>query len=177
VLGESTLDDGEDEDVDGFQVEGDDDKPGENDKFLGYAVAGGQKEDEPKVDTEEQPPLKDDPAYSKYFKMLKMGLSMDMVKHALKRDGKNPDIMDLDHNKSIKSQTEEPKSVSGDADPKLKDDPEYVKYFKMLKMGLPIDAVKHAMKRDGCDPFIMDLDPKESQITTRWWRRRWSATS
>jgi hypothetical protein len=167
VLGENTLDDGDDEDVDGFQVEGDDDKPGENDKFLGYAVAGGQKEDEPKVDAEEQPPLKDDPEYSKYFKMLKMGLSMDMVKHALKRDGKNPDIMDLDHNKSIKSQTEEPKSVSGDADPKLKDDPEYVKYFKMLKMGLPMDAVKHAMKRDGCDPFIMDLDPEKSLKSQR----------
>lgn len=167
VLGETTLDDGDDEDVEGFQVEGDDDKPGGNDKFLGFAVAGGQKEEEPKDDTEEQPPLKDDPTYSKYFKMLKMGLTMDMVKHALKRDGKDPDIMDLDHNKSLKSQIEEPKSLSGEADPKLSDDPVYVKYFKMLKMGLPMDAVKHAMKRDGCDPSIMDLDPEKSLKSQR----------
>lgn len=29
-------------------------------------------------------------------------------------------------------------------------------------MQLPMEAVKHAMKRDGKDPAIMDLDPKIS---------------
>jgi hypothetical protein len=32
----------------------------------------------------------------------------------------------------------------------------------MLKMRLPIEVVKHAMKRDGKDPAIMDLHPKKS---------------
>jgi hypothetical protein len=44
----------------------------------------------------------------------------------------------------------------------LKDDPEYEKYFKMLKMSLPVGAVKNAMTMDGKDPSIMDLDPNQS---------------
>jgi hypothetical protein len=47
-------------------------------------------------------------------------------------------------------------------EPALKDDPEYSKYFKMKKMGLPLGAIKNAMERDGMDPAIMDLDPEKS---------------
>ena len=58
--------------------------------------------------------------------MLKMGLPMGAVKNAVQRDGKDPSIMDLDPNKSLKSQT-----GGGDNDkddgPPLKDDPEYEK--------------------------------------------------
>ncbi|CAB9518801.1 Formin-like protein [Seminavis robusta] len=103
------------------------------------------------------PALKDDPEYTKYFKMLNMGLPKDAVKNALERDGKDPSIMDLDPNKSVKSQL-----GGGDDGPPLKEDPEYVKYFKMLNMGLPKDAVKNALERDGKDPSIMDLDPNKS---------------
>ena len=116
--------------------------------------------------------------------MLKMGLPIGAVKNALTRDGLDPAIMDLDPEKSVKSQTE-----SKDDGPPLKDDPKYVKvcintficitsalsyqntlnvcsshlqYFKMLKMGLPMGAVKNALTRDGLDPAIMDLDPEKS---------------
>ena len=164
-LREAGAEDGEDEDVEGFEVAGDDDKPGNNDLFLGFVVKGDKAPVDKNPDGEVgEIPLKDDPEYSKYFKMLKMGLSIDMVKHALKRDGKDPDVIDLDHNKSIRSQIE--KSNGGD-DPPLQQDPLYVKYFKMLKMGLPMDAVKHAMKRDGCDPSVMDLDPEKSLKSQR----------
>jgi hypothetical protein len=54
------------------------------------------------------------------------------------------------------------RSDSQDDGPPLKEDPEYEKYFKMLKMGLPLDAVKHSVKRDGKDPAIMDLDPERA---------------
>ena len=46
--------------------------------------------------------------------------------------------------------------------PALKDDLTYQKYFKMLKMGLPLGAVKNALQRDGLDPAILDLDPNKS---------------
>lgn len=36
-----------------------------------------------------------------------------------------------------------------DTGPPLKDDPTYQKYYKMLKIGLPVGAVKNAMTRDG----------------------------
>mmetsp|Transcript_9188 Transcript_9188/g.27369 ORF Transcript_9188/g.27369 Transcript_9188/m.27369 type:complete len:2459 (-) Transcript_9188:742-8118(-) len=107
-----------------------------------------------------EPPLKDDPEYTKYFKMLKMGMPKEQVLHALQRDEKDPKILDLDPNKSLKSQQSQ--SSEGDDGPALKDDPEFVKYFKMEKMGLPKDAIRNALVRDGKDPAIIDLDPSMS---------------
>lgn len=37
-----------------------------------------------------------------------------------------------------------------------------IQYFKMLKMGLPLGAVKNAVQRDGKDSSIMDLDQDKS---------------
>ena len=49
-------------------------------------------------------------------------------------------------------------TISGTGVP-LNKDPKYLKYFKMKKMGLPNEVVKHAMEKDGMDPSILDLDP------------------
>ena len=60
---------------------------------------------------------------------------MGAVQNAMQRDGEDPAIMDLDHDKSVASQLkkdEEEEEV--DEGPPLKDDPKYAKYFKMLKM-------------------------------------------
>ena len=90
------------------------------------------------------PALKDDPKYERYFKMLKVGMPMDVVKHAMTRDGLDPYVMDGDHNKPVGIP--------------LKLDPQYSKYFKMLQIGLPMEAVKHSMERDGLDSTVMDQD-------------------
>jgi hypothetical protein len=60
--------------------------------------------------------------------MLKMGLPLGAVKNAVQRDGKDASMMDLDPNKSIKSQTGDG-GDDGDKDvgPPLKEDPEYEK--------------------------------------------------
>jgi len=50
------------------------------------------------------PPLKDDPAYAKYFKMLSVGLPPPVVQNAMTRDGIDPKILDLDPEKSVASQ-------------------------------------------------------------------------
>merc|ERR1712238_599630 len=105
------------------------------------------------------PPLKDDPEFSKYFKMIKMGIPREQALHAMKRDEKDPKILDLDPNKSLKSQQLE---TTDDDGPVLKDDPDYAKYFKMVKMGLPKGSVKNALVRDGKDPVIIDLDPNKN---------------
>ena len=44
------------------------------------------------------------------------------------------------------------KAAVGDGPMLLKDDCIYAKYYKMRKMGLPKEAVQHAMTRDGLDP-------------------------
>ena len=57
---------------------------------------------------------------------------MGAVQNAMQRDGLDPSIMDLDHNKSVASQLK--KEEEEDDGPPLKEDPKYQKYFKMLKM-------------------------------------------
>ena len=108
---------------------------------------------------------------------------MGAVQNAMQRDGLDPTIMDLDHDKSVASQLKKEEEDDG---PPLREDPKYQKYFKMLKMvspfvyilvylwnrlmlydsviikGLPVGAVKNAMQRDGLDPAIMDLNPEKS---------------
>jgi hypothetical protein len=46
-------------------------------------------------------PVKDDPEYAKYFKMLHMGLPPGAVENALTRDGKDPKILKFVQNKSV----------------------------------------------------------------------------
>lgn len=68
--------------------------------------------------------------------MLKMGLPMDAVQHAMKRDEKDPAIMDLDHDKSLKSQQKHAEDSTADDGPALKDDPEYVKVSHQTERAL-----------------------------------------
>ena len=63
--------------------------------------------------------LKDDPKYSKYFRMMKVGLPLDTVKHAMMKYGLEPYVLDCDHYKAFGVPP--------------KEDPTYEKYFKMLK--------------------------------------------
>jgi DNA-binding transcriptional MerR regulator len=91
-----------------------------------------------------RPALKDDPKYERYFRMLKVGMPIEIIKHAMQKDGTDPSVLDGDHNKPV-----------GLA---LRDDPKYDKYFKMLKIGISMDQIKHALERDNLMPEIMDQD-------------------
>ena len=92
-------------------------------------------------------------------------IAVGAVKNALSRDGLDPGIIDYDPERSLKSQQgggDDEEEDEADTGPALKDDPVYAKYFKMLKVGLPIGAVKNACTRDNVDPSIMDYDPERS---------------
>lgn len=69
------------------------------------------------------------------------------------RDGIDPSIMDDNNSKPAPMS-----ATSSGGGVALKDDPAYTKYFKMLKLGLPMGAVKNAMERDGVDSSVMDGD-------------------
>ena len=107
------------------------------------------------------PPLREDPLYTKYFRMLSKGLPDGAVRNAILRDGLDPSILDLDPEKSLSSQ-KKAKETPPSSGPKLKDDPKYKKYFLMLSRGLPDGAVRNALLRDGLDPSVLDLDPEKS---------------
>src|SRR3569623_1203445 len=95
--------------------------------------------------------------------MLEKGLPVGAVKNALQRDGLDPGILDLDPSKSLSSQTKTAQtSAAGDSGVPLREDPEWKKYFTMLKMGLSLDQVKNAATRDGKDATVLDLDPNKS---------------
>lgn len=111
----------------------------------------------------EDPPLKDDPAFSKYFKMLKMGLPTEAVKNAMQRDEIDPSILDLDHSKSLNIQTGRANQKPGEV-LDWKDDPKYAKYAKMLKLGLPAASVTNAMQRDGVDPMIVNAYDRSARV-------------
>jgi hypothetical protein len=61
-------------------------------------------------------------------------------------------------------------TASATSRPALKDDPEFATYFKMMRMGMSLDAVQQAMSRDGMDPDIIngDLDqPAPIKVVTK----------
>ena len=101
------------------------------------------------------PPLKDDPVYAPYFKMLKVGLAKPVVAQKMQKDGLDPAVLDMDPNKPV------PKADAAVPGLPLKDDPTYAPYFKMLKVGMPKPAVAQKMQKDGLDPKVLDMDPEQ----------------
>ncbi|KAL7550804.1 hypothetical protein ACHAWF_014016 [Thalassiosira exigua] len=137
-----------------LQKEGKDPNIVDMDPEKSYASQVKGKNDRDEEDT--GPPLKDDPYYAKFFKMLKMGIPPGAVQNALKKEGKDPEIINMDPEKSYISQVKDKSEEDG---PPIKDDPEYAKFFKMLKMGIPLGAVQNALKKDGKDTNVINLDP------------------
>ncbi len=64
-----------------------------------------------------------------------MGIPIGAVRQALQKEGKNPNIIDMDPSKSYVSQADIVRTDNKEASPALKDDPEFSKFFKV-----PIDA-------------------------------------
>jgi Formin Homology 2 Domain/Subunit CCDC53 of WASH complex len=99
-------------------------------------------------------PVAEHPAYSKYFRMLKVGLPSEAVKAKMTQEGVNPAFLDKSPTDLIPLEAEEEKIA-------VKDHPVYSKYFKMLKVGLPREAVKAKMSQEGANPIYLDKDPDE----------------
>lgn len=126
----------------------------------------------------EAPILREDPEYQKYFKMQKLGLPRPTIVQALERDGKDASILDLNPELPLAEQKRKKPNKNAalealfasraaalkptENDVPLKNDPEYQKYFKMLKVGMPRDAVEQALERDGKSASVLDLNPEKS---------------
>lgn len=122
--------------------------------------------------------VKDHPKYSKYFRMLKVGLPRENVKAKMAQDGVSVDYLELDGNALVpidelfvNSSSSSPQkhdsssssganggtggsggSGGGGSDENAKEDKSkvkisehvtYQKYFKMLKLGLSVETIKH----------------------------------
>lgn len=91
--------------------------------------------------------VKDDPQYAKFFKLLKMGMPHEQIKLKMQAEGLNPDYLD---------DPDAPLQSSSGSQTKVKDDPSYAKFFKLLKMGMPPEQVKMKMSAEGLNPDLLD---------------------
>ena len=125
----------------------------------------GEVEEEVKEEVVKKVKLCDHPKYAKYFNMLKKGVPLPGVRHAMKRDGVDVSVLDRDPNEEVELvdevKEEDVKKEEAVKKVKLCDHPKYAKYFNMLKKGLPETAIRYAMKRDGVDVNVLDRDPYE----------------
>ncbi|KAE9030440.1 hypothetical protein PF011_g587 [Phytophthora fragariae] len=97
--------------------------------------------------------VKDDPAYAKFFKLLSMGAPAESVKAKMRMAGLNSDLLDTPDASLPSSNT--PLAATRTAF-KVKDDPGYAKFFKLLSMGAPAESVKAKMQMAGLKPELLD---------------------
>ena len=98
--------------------------------------------------------VRDDPAFTKYFKMLKMHLPRGAVAQKMVADGLSSDILDMDPDEPSPNQ---PESLREEKEKgSLRDDPKMQKFFKMAKLHLPEGAIRQKMMADGIPEELQD---------------------
>jgi Subunit CCDC53 of WASH complex len=114
--------------------------------------------------------ISDHPKYGKYFRMLKVGLPREAIKAKMQHEGMNPSYLDKDPSEVIPIDSGDDNGAAGgaggggssnEAKVAVADHPAYAKYFKMMKVGLPKEAIKAKMQQEGVNPSYLDKDPTE----------------
>lgn len=105
--------------------------------------------------------LIDDPAYTKYFKMLKMHLPRGAVAQKMVADGRDPQILDMDPNGPSPNQPDaENDGIGGNFSRGVRerrDNQKMQKYFRMQKLHLPVGAIRQKMVTDGVPEELQEL--------------------
>ena len=104
---------------------------------------------------------------NRFRKMLKLNLSKDKVRNKMVLDNVDNKIIEAVVGKAEPpaqveaSNSEKPEQLSNEEETKVE------KYKKMMKMGIPSDAVRHAMCKDNVDRSIIDkllgADPSQTK--------------
>lgn len=112
--------------------------------------------------------VRDEPQYAKFFKLLSMGAPADSVKAKMQMAGLQPELLDSP-DATFKSVSDVP---ALQPELKVKDDPSYAKFFKLLAMGAPLESVKAKVQMAGLRPDLIDTPDAsvvsgESQSTSQ----------
>mmetsp|Transcript_22450 Transcript_22450/g.31494 ORF Transcript_22450/g.31494 Transcript_22450/m.31494 type:complete len:140 (-) Transcript_22450:431-850(-) len=100
---------------------------------------------------------KQEDQYEQYFTMLANGVELQNVRKKMREEGLNPNDLDNfqyeimfwnDQSSFCHSSREEKKILYG----------EHSKYIKMIKVGLPLEAVLQRMEIAGLDPSTLDVE-------------------
>ena len=106
-------------------------------------------------------PIGEHPKYSKYFKMLKVGIPKETVQAKMQQEGVDPNVLEKSPDDLLPLKEESAEKGGEGEMVAIKDHPTYAKYFKMLKVGLPKEAVRAKMQKEGVDSLMVDKDPNE----------------
>ncbi|CAK4130139.1 unnamed protein product [Aphanomyces euteiches] len=102
--------------------------------------------------------FKEDPDYAKFFKLLSMGLPAEQVKMKMQQAGVDPNILDMPDAPSGKNlPAAQPAATPTPVAVEV--NPSHAKYFKLLKMGMPVEQVKLKASAEGLDPSFLDNPP------------------
>lgn len=105
---------------------------------------------------------KSDPEYDKYFKLLKLGMPLEQLQLRMKAEGKDPSALVDDPQVSLAEQESKVKEEKLQSPPEIDHsatiqyDPDYAKYFKLLKMGMPMEQVKLKIEMEGLDASFLE---------------------
>lgn len=100
--------------------------------------------------------VKDDERYVKYFKLLKMGMPPEQVKLKMSADGVDPSVLD-NPDAVVPGSGGAPSASTPPAQAMtVKEDPDYEKFFKLVKMGMPSEQVKMKMSAAGLNADLLD---------------------
>jgi SOS response regulatory protein OraA/RecX len=95
-----------------------------------------------------------------YRKKLKMGMPPDAVRHKMTQDEVDPRIISAvlgENAEAARTSTSTPSSTAATGTDRLSPEEKYLvdSYLKMLKMGMPLDAVKHKMTQESVDAKLI----------------------
>lgn len=102
--------------------------------------------------------------YAKYFKLLKLGMPKEQIKMKAFADGVNGDFLDSPETRldetgnpvdEIKHNRDTSSSVPPSSNLTVKGHVKYAKFFKLLRMGMPMEQVKLKMSAEGFDAEIL----------------------
>lgn len=57
---------------------------------------------------------------------------------------------------SVKDETDTSTNINPSTGPKASEDPRFTRFFKMIKVGVPLPAVKLKMKSEGVDSSVLE---------------------
>ncbi|EJK47036.1 hypothetical protein THAOC_34273 [Thalassiosira oceanica] len=102
---------------------------------------------------------------AKYRRMLKMGVPPDGVKHKMASDGIDSKIV-----QAVFAPPGAEQKPAAPVKNKLSEQDEVIatKYRKMLKMGIPLDGVRHKMTQDGVDMKIVSVIVSEADPSAKF---------
>ncbi|RLN81888.1 hypothetical protein BBJ28_00020895 [Nothophytophthora sp. Chile5] len=106
-------------------------------------------------------PVKEHEKFAKFFKLMKMGMPLDHIKLKASAEGLDgellatPDVLVDEEGKRVEaSDVEQPKGVP------VKEHEKFAKFFKLLKMGMPMDHVKLKASSEGLDGNLLETPDK-----------------